>query len=164
MSTDQQQALVQLQEQQLRHEALLAERDSAHERHLQRFHAMHAEAMIDGQMRHAEQLCELKDDHAKALADLTSRYTAKVCPISTTGTFAALSRCLNLQLLIDMVCRRPRCEIVHLPLTCHLQELHAVISHRQLHLYCKASLKPTLMQRHHALKLLDYNSGWLISF
>lgn len=83
LSTDQQQASVQFQAQQSRHEALLAERDSAHKRHLERFHAMHAEAMTDGQMQHAEQLCELKDNHAKAVADLTSLHANKVHPQAT---------------------------------------------------------------------------------
>ena len=111
LSTDQQQTLVQLQEQQSRHEALLAERDSALQRHLERFHAMHAEAMTDGQMQRAEQLFKLKDDHAKALADLTRHDAAKVCPLSTMDTIAALSKCLNLQPLFGSICSPHRCRI-----------------------------------------------------
>lgn len=78
LSTHQQQALVQLQELQLRQEALLAERDSAHERELKRFHAMHAEAMTDAQVQLSSELCDLKDNHAKALADLSTLHAIKV--------------------------------------------------------------------------------------
>lgn len=83
LSIHQQQALVQLQEQQLRQEALLGDRDSAHERELERFHAMHTEAMTDAQMQLSSELCNLKADHAKALADLSSLHATKVQPFVT---------------------------------------------------------------------------------
>lgn len=83
LNTHQQQALVQLQELHLRQTGLLAERDSAHERELERFHAMHAEAMTDGQLQRSLELCDLKDDHAKELADLSSLHATKVHPLVT---------------------------------------------------------------------------------
>lgn len=83
------QALAQSREQQLKQEALLAEMEADHERQLECFHAMHAEAMTDGQLLHAEQLRKLKDGHAKALADMASLHAAQVHTYSVCGLMQA---------------------------------------------------------------------------
>lgn len=73
-----QQALDKMQGQLLEEQQLLAERECEHECQLERFHAMHAEAMTHEQLDCEECLRERDDAHAKDLAELTRVQEVKV--------------------------------------------------------------------------------------